>query len=70
MPKPPPDDSRPDRQDWTLKIYLRVSDTEPMQRFLTDLGRLCDRMGAGELTIEQATEELERVLVRLMGETL
>ncbi len=70
MPKPPPNEPDRDPQDWALAIYVRVSDTEPMQRFLADLGRLHARMDQGEVTLEQATEELERVLTTLMGETL
>ena len=70
MAKKPPDNRPSPTSGTVVTIYAKLSDTEPFRKLLQSLGRLHGRMADGELTIEQATEELERALVVLMGETL
>ncbi len=65
MANPPPD---PEAR--TIKFITSIGDTAPFRKLLRSLARLYDQMAAGELTLEQATDELELILTTLMGETL
>ena len=65
MANPPPDpESR------TIKFIASIGDTEPFRKLLQSLGKLHRRMAEGELTLEEATDELELILTTLMGETM
>jgi hypothetical protein len=66
----PPDDRPPEPPIKTIKIITQLGDTEPFRVLLRDLARLHARMGTGEVTLEQATDELERIFVTLMGTTM
>ena len=70
MPDPPPSDPPQIPHHPAVNVNFRVTDTDPLLAFISSIVKVYESMAAGELTLEEATEALGRVLSLFEGETL
>ena len=70
MPDQPTDEPPRNSGNPTVNVNFRVTDTDPLLAFISSIVKVYESMAAGELTLEEATESLGRVLSLFEGETL
>ena len=70
MPDQPPGASPQNPGHPAVNVNFRVTDTDPLLAFISSIVKVYEAMAGGELTLEEATEALGRVLSLFEGEAL